>query len=197
MAQGERLPFVLRLSKDGDGSRPLMVLDGAHHERVVLTNMEASYSCLRSDCPGGCRFQSCKALCYSKIKKHDKCWFMITKGPSSEEEHEAASEPDGGRQLTNPSGKRPTAFQQLKDRVAALEAEVAELRSSLTDGEVIELRTISRKEAKQEILNLFQSGETLYYSDLAERLRIDLPLVVEICQELEKEGEIEVNADAI
>lgn len=122
---------------------------------------------------------------------------MTTKGLSPEEEHEADSEPDGGRQLTNPSGKLPNAFQQLKDRVAALEAEVAELRASLTDEEVIELRTISRKEAKQEILDLFQSGETLFYSGLAERLRIDLPLVVEICQELEKEGEIEVNADAI
>ncbi len=122
---------------------------------------------------------------------------MTTRGPSSEEEHEAASEPGGGRQLSNPSGKIPSAIQQLKDRVAALEAEVAEPRASLRDEEVIELRTISREDAKQEILDLFQSGETLYYSDLAKRLRIDLPLVVEICQELGKEGEIEVDADAI
>ena len=99
--------------------------------------------------------------------------------------------------LTNPSAEVPTAFQQLKDRVSALEEEVAELRASLANEDVIELREISRGKAKQEILELFQNGETLFYSDLAERLRIDLPLVVEICQELEKEGEIEVNADAI
>ncbi len=99
--------------------------------------------------------------------------------------------------MRNPSGKSPSAIQQLKDRVTALEMEVAELRASITDEKVIELRTISRKEAKQEILDLFQGGETLYYSDLANRLRIDLPLVVEICQELGKEGEIEVDADAI
>ena len=122
---------------------------------------------------------------------------MATRGPSSEEEHEADSGPDGGMHLPSPSAEVPTAFQQLKDRVAALEAEVAELRASLTDEEVIELRTITREDAKQEILDLFQSGETLYYSDLAKGLRIDLPLVVEICQELGKEGEIEVDADAI
>ncbi len=122
---------------------------------------------------------------------------MTTRGPSSEEEQEAASQPDAGRHLTNPSGKSPSVIQQLKARVTVLEAEVAELKASLTGEVVIELRTITRKEAKQEILDLFQSGETLYYSDLAKRLRIDLPLVVEICQELGKEGEIEVDADAI
>lgn len=99
--------------------------------------------------------------------------------------------------MTNPSGKLPSEIQQLKDRVAALEEEVAELRASLVDEEVIELRTNSMKEVKQEILDLFQSGETLFYSNVAKRLRIDLPLVVEICQELEKEGEIEIDADAM
>ena len=99
--------------------------------------------------------------------------------------------------MTNPSGKLPSEIQQLKDRVAALEEEVAELRASLADEEVIELRTNSMKEVKQEILDLFQSGETLFYSNVAKRLRIDLPLVVEICQELEKEGEIEIDADAM
>ena len=64
------------------------------------------------------------------------------------------------------------------------------LKASVPGEEVIVLRTISRKQAKREIKELFQSGETLYYSDIAERLRIDLPLVVEICQELGSEGEI-------
>ena len=64
-----------------------------------------------------------------------------------------------------------------------------------TDEEVIELRDISKEEAKQEILAMFQSGETMFYSDLATRLQLDLPLVVEVCQELEQEGEIEVYAD--
>ena len=59
------------------------------------------------------------------------------------------------------------------------------------------MRSITRDQAKQEILELFQSGETLFFSDIAKRLNIDLPLVVEICQELREEGEIEVDADAI
>ena len=85
----------------------------------------------------------------------------------------------------------------LKARVLDLEEEVARLLALTTDEEVIELRDVSKEEAKQEILAMFQSGETLFYSDLATRLRLDLPLVVEVCQELEQEGEIEVHADVI
>ena len=78
-----------------------------------------------------------------------------------------------------------------------LEEGVARLRALAGDEEVIELRDISKEEAKRELLAMFQSGETLFYSDLATRLRLDLHLVVEICQELGQEGEIEVHADAI
>ena len=88
-------------------------------------------------------------------------------------------------------------LEALKARVLDLEEEVARLLALTTDEEVIELRDVSKEEAKQEILAMFQSGETLFYSDLATRLRLDLPLVVEVCQELEQEGEIEVHADAI
>lgn len=59
-------------------------------------------------------------------------------------------------------------------------------------GQTITLRDISRKQARKEILDLFKSGETLYYSDIAERLRLDLKMVVDICNELEKQGQIGV-----
>ncbi len=85
---------------------------------------------------------------------------------------------------------------ELKARVAALERELEYLKASASDS-VIVLRTISREDAKQEIKQLFQAGETLYFSDIAARLQLDLQLVVEICQELMEEGEIEVDADAI
>jgi dCTP deaminase len=53
------------------------------------------------------------------------------------------------------------------------------------------LRTIPREQAKQEILDLFrESKETLFYSDVSERLSLDLQLVVELCNELESEGRI-------
>ena len=55
------------------------------------------------------------------------------------------------------------------------------------------MKTVDKDQAKAEILELFRSGETLYYSDIARRLRLDLPLVVEISQELMEAGEIEVD----
>lgn len=79
----------------------------------------------------------------------------------------------------------------LKERIAVVESRVEQLEATaMISDEVIVLRTISREEAKQEIRELFKAGGSLFYSDISERLRIDLPLVVELCQELENEGEI-------
>ena len=50
------------------------------------------------------------------------------------------------------------------------------------------LKTISREEAVKEIEELFKKEGTLYYSDIADRLRLDLELVVDICNELEAKG---------
>jgi len=50
------------------------------------------------------------------------------------------------------------------------------------------LRTVSGEEAKQEILDLFQSGESLDQAEVAQRLSLDLMLVVDLCDELVKEG---------
>ncbi len=55
------------------------------------------------------------------------------------------------------------------------------------------LRAVPRSQAKKEIVGLFKrSKESLFYSDVAEQLRLDLKLVVELCNELEKEGRIGV-----
>jgi len=79
---------------------------------------------------------------------------------------------------------------ELKERVKILEKEVQSLSQTahLVQEKVIVLRTLTREEAKQEIIQLFKTGETLDYGDVAERVRIDLPLVVEICNELQNEG---------
>ena len=85
---------------------------------------------------------------------------------------------------------------KLHARVAALETQVGVLQTNvLDDGEVIVLRTVNRQEATKEIVELFQAGETLFYSDIAKRLRLDLQTVVEICQELIEAEEIEIDAD--
>ena len=51
------------------------------------------------------------------------------------------------------------------------------------------LRTLSHEEARNEILDLFKSTkDPLFYSDIAERLQMDLEQVLEITTELEREG---------
>lgn len=84
---------------------------------------------------------------------------------------------------------------ELRARVAALEAQVARLEANSAE-QVIVLREITRDEARTEIADLFRAGETLYYSDISERLRIDLETVVTICRELQEEGAIRVDDDA-
>lgn len=87
----------------------------------------------------------------------------------------------------------------LEARVAALEQEVEGLRRLALEeqeGDVIVLRSASREQAKQEIRELFASGETLYYSDIVQRLGLDIDLVVGLCKELEEAGEVETLGDA-
>lgn len=86
--------------------------------------------------------------------------------------------------------------EHLRGRVAVLEEEVGSLKASPQE-KLIVLRTVSREQAKQEVQELFGSGETLFYSDIAQRLQLELSLVVELCQELKAEGEIEVCDDAV
>ena len=84
----------------------------------------------------------------------------------------------------------------MKARVATLEEQVAHLEENSV-GKVIVLREITKEEAKREIIDLFATEETLYYSDISERLCIDLEKVVEICRELKAEGAIRVDDDPV
>lgn len=83
---------------------------------------------------------------------------------------------------------------QMESRVAALEERVTRLEEH-SEEKVIELREITMDEARAEIVDLFATGETLYYSDIADRLRLDLEMVVEICNKLQEEDMIHL-ADA-
>lgn len=84
----------------------------------------------------------------------------------------------------------------LKARVAVLEEQVARLEED-SEMKVIELREVTKDEARAEIIDLFATGETLYYSDISERLRIDLEMVVEICHKLLEEDVIYVADHAV
>ena len=97
---------------------------------------------------------------------------------------------------------RPVAVSPLPPRFVleymSLCEELRQVKQRLTELEnrekVIMLREITREEAKQEIRQLFSSGRTLYYSDIVKELGIDLETVVNICNELESEREIGVDA---
>ncbi|MBA7612074.1 hypothetical protein ES703_19308 [subsurface metagenome] len=82
----------------------------------------------------------------------------------------------------------------LQEELKQAKQRLAELESRISGEEVIVIREITREEAKQEIQQLFQSGRTLYYSDIARELKLDLELVVEICNELRESGLVEVDA---
>jgi regulator of replication initiation timing len=72
---------------------------------------------------------------------------------------------------------------QIEERLARIEATLPEVK-------VVVLREISRDEAKREIKQLFARGRALYYEDIVDEVRLDLELVVDICNELVEEGEI-------
>ena len=51
------------------------------------------------------------------------------------------------------------------------------------------LRALAHDEARQEMLDLFRSSDgPLFYSDIAERLQMDLEQVLKVATELEQEG---------
>jgi regulator of replication initiation timing len=102
------------------------------------------------------------------------------------------------------TGSDPTDALYLMEENASLRGEIEQIKQKLSELEeripeekVIVLREISREKAKEEIRQLFSSGGTLYYSDIAEELRLDLELVVDICDELQKDEEIKIDENAL
>ena len=82
----------------------------------------------------------------------------------------------------------------LRDAISRIEERLAGVEASLPNEKVTILRKVTKEEAKNEIKRLFSTGKTLYYSDIAQKLRLDLELVVDICNELQKQGEITIDA---
>lgn len=85
----------------------------------------------------------------------------------------------------------------LRQKIQAIEERLASIEASIPKEKVVVLRELTHEEAEREILELFSKGQTLYYSDIAERLGLDLKLVVEICNELQSRGEIQVVDDVL
>lgn len=63
--------------------------------------------------------------------------------------------------------------------------------SELKGMEIIQIRNISKEEAKREIIEYIKGKNKVYASDIADELRLDLSLTFEIIDELFKEEKIE------
>lgn len=85
----------------------------------------------------------------------------------------------------------------LRETIRHMEERLSRIEDVIPSQKVIVLRDISKEEAKEEIVSLFSKGNTLYYSDIAEKLTIDLQVVVDICNELQQSREIEVVDDTV
>ncbi|MFH1651116.1 MAG: hypothetical protein ABID87_03290, partial [Chloroflexota bacterium] len=86
---------------------------------------------------------------------------------------------------------------RMQEEILKLRAKLAEYEKG-SSGEVeIMIRDITREEATKEIRQLFKSGRTLYYSDIANELSLDLEMVVNICQELQEKKEIGIDENAL
>jgi hypothetical protein len=80
----------------------------------------------------------------------------------------------------------------LREQIRAIEERLASIEASISKDRIVVLREITRDAAKAEIARLFSEGRTLYYSDIARELQLDLELVVDLCNELINEGEISI-----
>jgi cell division protein FtsB len=96
--------------------------------------------------------------------------------------------------LPDPITEMREAIEKLAAKVTELEREIQNLRSD-TQEEVIVLRTISREQAKSEILSLFRAGEVLDQAEVAQSLSLPLGMVAELCTELVQEGRISFHDD--
>lgn len=92
------------------------------------------------------------------------------------------------------SNKAIKASEKVLLRIESLEQRLKNLEETMPKEVVVVIREISREEAKTEIVRLFKKGKILYYSDIARELSLDLELVVDICEELRKQGEITIDA---
>lgn len=83
--------------------------------------------------------------------------------------------------------------ERMNERIDRSINELIEKRNIKEGGateEVITLRSIPREQAKEEIMELLDKSDKLYYSDVAEALKLDLELIVELVEELEAEGKV-------
>lgn len=64
------------------------------------------------------------------------------------------------------------------------------VREKLEAIKVIDVRDVEKEKAKKEIIGYLKENQKAYPSDIADALRLDFDLVIEIVKELVKEGRV-------
>ncbi len=98
-------------------------------------------------------------------------------------------------EIINASIRKAFEKREIKttnNRLRQLESELINVKKELNEyknnEKVIMINTMTNKEAKKTILDLYKSGEVYYYSDIVNKTNLDLRQVVKICNGLEKQG---------
>lgn len=60
----------------------------------------------------------------------------------------------------------------------------------MSEIEIVDLQEISREEAKKQVIDYFIEHKSAWLSEIAEKLRLDIELIIDITNELEKEGKL-------
>jgi len=66
-------------------------------------------------------------------------------------------------------------------------------KRNMNDIEITNIPNISKRKAKKLIMDYFKKHKTAYVSELVEKMHLDLGLVIDILNELEKEGKLKEN----
>ena len=85
----------------------------------------------------------------------------------------------------------------LREELRQTRQKLLELENRLSREQVMVVRDITKEEAKEEIRQLLKGGDTLYFSEIADKLRLDLEMVVDICRELQDTKEIGIDEEAL
>lgn len=104
-----------------------------------------------------------------------------------------ASEPAGASKVE----ELQTSVETLQARVTALEEELGIANGPEPIEQLASRRNTRREEAKRQIREFYARGETYYMSEVTDRLNLRDELVVELCTELRRKGELQVDDSAL
>lgn len=79
---------------------------------------------------------------------------------------------------------------KLRREINTLRMRISTIEERMPEQKTIVMRSIPMEQAKEEIKALFNSGGEYYYSEIAQALGLSLKTVVDICREMQENGEI-------